>query len=77
MALESTEPLTKMSTKNLSEGKRWPARMADNLTAIREPTVYKMLYPRRLTGLRASMACYRGSFTIFFQFAYTINAGSS
>jgi hypothetical protein len=32
MALRSTQPLTKMSTKNLPMGKKRPARRADNLT---------------------------------------------
>jgi hypothetical protein len=31
--------LTEMSTQNLSEGKGWPARKADDLTAICEPIV--------------------------------------
>jgi hypothetical protein len=35
MALGSTQPLTEMSTRNLSGGKRQPAR-TDNLTAICE-----------------------------------------
>jgi hypothetical protein len=39
MALESTEHLTEMSTRNLPGGKGWPARKADHLTAIIEPTV--------------------------------------
>jgi hypothetical protein len=30
-----------MSTRNLHEGKGWPARKADNLTAICEPIVYR------------------------------------
>jgi hypothetical protein len=34
MALESTQPLTEMSTRNLLVGKGRPARKADNLTAI-------------------------------------------
>jgi hypothetical protein len=34
MALWSTQPLTEMSTRNLPGGKKWPARRADNLTAI-------------------------------------------
>jgi hypothetical protein len=38
MALGSTQPLTKMSTRNLPGGKERPARKAD-LTAICEPTV--------------------------------------
>jgi hypothetical protein len=37
MALESTQPLTEMSTMNLPGGKGRPARKADNLTAICEP----------------------------------------
>jgi hypothetical protein len=39
MALGSTQPLTEMSTRNLPGGKGRPAREADNLTAICEPTV--------------------------------------
>jgi hypothetical protein len=34
MALGSTQPLTEMSTRNLSGGKVRPARRADNLAAI-------------------------------------------
>jgi hypothetical protein len=52
-----------MSTRNLSGGKGWPVRKADNLTAICEPIVYKMLEPRRLTNLWDSTACYRVRFT--------------
>jgi hypothetical protein len=37
MALGSTQPLTKMSIRNLSGGKGRPARKADKLTAICEP----------------------------------------
>jgi hypothetical protein len=39
MALESTQPLIEMSTRNLPEGKKRPARTADNLAAICEPNV--------------------------------------
>jgi hypothetical protein len=39
MALGSTQPLTKISTRNLSGGKMRPARRADNLTAICVPNV--------------------------------------
>jgi hypothetical protein len=39
MALESIQPLTEMSTRNLPGGKGRPARKADNLTAICEPIV--------------------------------------
>jgi hypothetical protein len=37
--LGSTQPLTEMSTRNLLVGKWRPARKADNLTVICEPTV--------------------------------------
>jgi hypothetical protein len=37
MAQRSTQPLTKMSTRNIPRGKGLPARKADNLTAISEP----------------------------------------
>jgi hypothetical protein len=39
MALGSTQPPTEMSTRNIPGGKGWPARKADNLTAICEQTV--------------------------------------
>jgi hypothetical protein len=39
MALGSTQPLTEMSTTNLPGGKWWPARKAENLTAICDPIV--------------------------------------
>jgi hypothetical protein len=63
MAFGSTQPLTEMNAKNLRGGKARPARKADNLAAICEPIVQKMLEPRRLTTLGASTACYRDSFT--------------
>jgi hypothetical protein len=39
MAVVSTQPLTEMSTRNFPGGEVWPARKADNLTAICEPIV--------------------------------------
>jgi hypothetical protein len=39
MAVGSTQPLTEMSTRNLSGGKGRPDRGADYLTAIFEPIV--------------------------------------
>jgi hypothetical protein len=39
MALGSTQPLSEMSTRNLSGNKGRPARKVDNLTAICEPIV--------------------------------------
>jgi hypothetical protein len=38
MALGSTQPITELSTRNLPGSKGWPARKADNPTAICEPT---------------------------------------
>jgi hypothetical protein len=41
MALQLTQPLTEMSTRNLPGGRKGqPACRIDNLTAICEPTVY-------------------------------------
>jgi hypothetical protein len=37
MALGSSQPLAKMSARNLPGGKERPARKADNFTAIYEP----------------------------------------
>jgi hypothetical protein len=37
MALESTQPLSEKSTRNLPGSKGLPARKADNLTAVCEP----------------------------------------
>jgi hypothetical protein len=42
MALESTQPLTEMTTGNFPGGKGRAARKADNLIAICDPIVYKM-----------------------------------
>jgi hypothetical protein len=58
MALESTQPLTEMRTRNLPGGKRQPAREADNLITLCELIVYKMCEPQHLTSLRAFTACY-------------------
>jgi hypothetical protein len=66
MALQSTQLLTEMSTRNLPGDIGRPARKADNLTSIFEPIVYKMCEPRRLTTLWASTACYKDSFTFTF-----------
>jgi hypothetical protein len=68
MALQSTQPLSEMSTRNLpgGGGKERLARKVDNFTAISEPIVYIMWDPQRLTNLWTSMACYRNSFTFTF-----------
>jgi hypothetical protein len=65
MALGATQPLTEMSSRYLPGDKGQSARKADNLTAIFEPTVYKMWDPRLLATLWVSSACYRDSFTFF------------
>jgi hypothetical protein len=51
MIMGSAQPPTEMGTRNILEGKEWPARKSENLTAIFEPTVWKMRDPRRLTTL--------------------------
>jgi hypothetical protein len=43
-----------------------PVRRADNLTTIREPTVYTIWDPQHLTTLLASTACQGDSLTFFF-----------
>jgi hypothetical protein len=67
MAMGSTQPLTDKRTRNIPGVKERPAHKADTLTAICEPTVYKMWEPWRLTTLWASTTCYMDSF-IFFTF---------
>jgi hypothetical protein len=61
-----TSALTEMSARNLSGGKKRPARKADSLTATFEPIVYKMWEPPCLTTLWAFRACYRDIFTLLF-----------
>jgi hypothetical protein len=61
IALESTQLLREICTRNLPGGNGGPARKADNLTAICE----RMWEPRCLTTLWASTSCYRDRFTIF------------
>jgi hypothetical protein len=61
MALESTQPLTKMSTSNFRGGRL--ALKTDNLTAIYELILYKMWEHLRLTALWTSTACYKDNFT--------------
>jgi hypothetical protein len=71
MTRRSTQPLTEMSTRNLPGGKGQPARKADNLTTIGEPTVKKTWEPRCLTTLWSSKAGYRDSFTILILYQNT------
>jgi hypothetical protein len=51
IALEWAQPLIEMSTNNLPLSKALPTRVADNLTTIFEPIVWKIWDPRRLTTL--------------------------
>jgi hypothetical protein len=75
MALELTQRLTEMSSRNLPGDKGWPALKADNLTAICEPSVYKVWEPRRLTNVWAATICYRDSFTFLsFNMKYLNNS---
>jgi hypothetical protein len=63
MALGSTQPLTEMSTRNISGGEGRPARKADTLTAICEPSVYNMWEAQHVTALWVSTSRYRDTFT--------------
>jgi hypothetical protein len=45
VAVGLPQPLTEMSTRNISGGKGRPERKADDFTAICEPTVYQMWEP--------------------------------
>jgi hypothetical protein len=57
MALGSTQPLTKMNTRNFPGGKIRPARRADNLATICEPNVWECGSLNLSQPLRASTAC--------------------
>jgi hypothetical protein len=49
-----------------------PARKADKLTPICEPTVYKMSGHRHLIALLAFKACYSDRFTFFYLYLMVI-----
>jgi hypothetical protein len=66
MVLESTQPLTEMSTRNIPRGKGRPTHKVVDLTGICEPIVWKKWEPRRLTTLLASTSCYKNSVNIFY-----------
>jgi hypothetical protein len=66
IALGPTQPLTEMSTRNVPGAKGWPARKAENLTAIGEAIVWKMWEPQPLAILCVSTTCYKDSFTFFY-----------
>jgi hypothetical protein len=63
MALGLTQPLTEMSTRNLSGEVNGGWRVRLTLRHLWADCLEKMWKPRRLTTLRAFMACYRDSFT--------------
>jgi hypothetical protein len=52
ISLESTHPLTEMSTRNLPGSKGWPGRKAGKLTAICEPIVWT-----KCSSLDVSQSC--------------------
>jgi hypothetical protein len=58
MALDWTQPLTEISTENITVGKGRHTRLATS-----SPIAYKRWEPQRLTNIWASMACCRVSFT--------------
>jgi hypothetical protein len=57
-----------LSERHFPVGKGRLSHKDDSLIAICEQIVQKMWEPRRLTTLWASRACYRDSFTPFFNF---------
>jgi hypothetical protein len=67
MSLRSAQSITEMSTRYLPGSKWRPVSKTENITAIYEPNVWKMLELRRFTTLCASTVHYNGSFTIFKQ----------
>jgi hypothetical protein len=64
MALGSTQPLTGMNYRDHPGSKGLSERKVDNLTAIFEPIIYKMLPLRRLTTLWAFTAYYSDNFSL-------------
>jgi hypothetical protein len=66
MVTGSTQPLTEMSTRNLSGSKESrPAHKFDNLTAIPEPVILKMWETQCPTIPWAFTDCYSDSFTFY------------
>jgi hypothetical protein len=75
MALRSTQPLTEMSTRNIPGCEGRPARKAGDLTAICEPTVYKMWEPQHLTILWIATARYREFFFPLWRYSPSLGLG--
>jgi hypothetical protein len=61
MALGSTQPLTEISTRDLSGGKGFRHLRLTTSPHFCDTIVWKMWGPRRLTTLRASTPCHRDS----------------
>jgi len=61
MALGSTQPLVKMSTRNISWGQRRPVREADNLTNFTCQIQWKSGSLNLLEPSGPNQACYRNS----------------
>jgi hypothetical protein len=63
MALISAQPLTAMSFRNLPGGKGRTEFKADNLTAICEPIVWKIVGASKSHNPMGLYVCCRDSFT--------------
>jgi hypothetical protein len=72
MVWGSTQPLTEMSTRNLPGGKGRPAREADNLSAICEPTVW-----RKCDRLDVSQLCGPSPLVIGIAFFDVLNSSKT
>jgi hypothetical protein len=67
MALGSTQLLTDMSTTNLHEGKKWPARRTDNLAAICETNVLENVGASTSRNPKGLHGLYVDNFTFYIQ----------
>jgi hypothetical protein len=62
MALGSTQPVTEISTTDISWRKRWPVRRTDELHV---PTAYKFWEAELPGALRACLDLYMGSLCVY------------
>jgi hypothetical protein len=79
MALESTQPLTEISTRNIAGVKRRPERKADNLTAICEnvgasTSHNPMALQRPVTGRVLSLTILRVWLQTYILIGYVVQA---